>query len=247
MSKKHLIFLHGFLENANMWNPILNRISKSNYELHFPEIPGHGKNLTRVEPSMESYVQNIIEQVNLPAGDSYFFVGHSMGGYIGAHFCTTLKEKCLGLCLFHSKAGADDAEKIAARDRAIEAAKENKALYIRTMINGLFPDTTRENFREKIEEQIIYAQSLETEAITDSLGVMRDRSSTLEAMVNRNFPLYYFLGSEDKSIPLDVAMKEVEMLPGSAPQIVQGIGHMGHIEHPVSAGDFIQRILRASE
>jgi len=42
MSKKHLVFLHGFLENASMWNSILGRISKSNLQLHFPEIPGHG-------------------------------------------------------------------------------------------------------------------------------------------------------------------------------------------------------------
>lgn len=246
MSKKHLIFLHGFLENAKMWNPILGRISKSPYELHFPEIPGHG-NLaeTSVSPDMESYVEHIKTQLNIPEGEKYFFIGHSMGGYIGAHFCTQYAADCMGLCLFHSKAGDDDDEKKDARRRAIAAATENKDLYIRTMINGLFPDATRSNYDTEIEDQIAYAKGLPLESITNALTVMLHRSNTIPKMTERNFPLYYFLGTEDKSIPLEVALKEIETLPGSAHQIVEGVGHMGHIENPIVAGDFIQRILRA--
>jgi len=58
---KHLVFLHGFLENSTMWQPVLDRISKSTFKIHFPEIPGHGKNLAIPENhDVANYADNFI-------------------------------------------------------------------------------------------------------------------------------------------------------------------------------------------
>ncbi|MEZ4798830.1 MAG: alpha/beta hydrolase [Flavobacteriales bacterium] len=243
MSKKHLIFLHGFLENAKMWNPILNSLDTTDWQLHLPEIPGHGNNAELVTPNMLEYVENIHGQLQIPADEPYFFIGHSMGGYMGAHYCTQYAENCIGLLLFHSKASDDDDEKKAARNRAIEAAQQNQSLYVRTMINGLFPDSTRAQFEKDIETQISYAQALPTMAITNALTVMRDRESRLQALIASQIPVHYFLGSEDKSIPQQIALAEIQQLPNVTFHLEQNVGHMGHIECVNSVVDYFGKAL----
>lgn len=244
--RKHVVFVHGYLENSDMWNSVLGRISKSHLELHFPEIPGHGKRLSLpASITMDAYADDIMKQLNISEDEKFIFVGHSMGGYIGANIGRRYGHRLEALCLFQSKTGADDEEKKNARDRAMEAAAENKPLYIRSMITGLFDAALREKLDDKIEAQIAYARQLETKALVASLTVMKNREDETSRLKDRNFSLFYFLGENDPSISVTTALKEIEQLPGAAYHIEPGIGHMAHFEAPVSAGDFIQRMIRA--
>jgi pimeloyl-ACP methyl ester carboxylesterase len=245
MSKKHLVFLHGFLENASMWNSILGRISKSNLQLHFPEIPGHGLRHQLPEAiTIDAYADEVMSQLDIPNEEKFILVGHSMGGYIGANIAKRYGNRLHALCLFQSKAGDDDADKKTARDRAIHAAQENKALYVRTMINGLFHEKNKARLQDLIDQQINYATSLDVKAITSALTVMKNRPSEIESLLNRDFSLFYFLGENDPSIVLQSVLQEIENLPGAAYYIEPHIGHMAHFEAPQTAGDFIQRIVR---
>jgi pimeloyl-ACP methyl ester carboxylesterase len=246
MSNKRLIFIHGFLETASMWKPILPHLSKSAYALQLPELPGHGNNsFIPEEKTAEAYCKNLIDQLSLSDNDSLFIVAHSMGGYLSATLATMIPNQISGLCLFHSKAGADSEQKIQDRKNAIEAAKGNKNLYVRTMITNIFFENNRERCKEEIEKQIIEAQGLSIEAITSAQQVMINRKDRVQDLRNRNFPLYYFLGDKDTSIPLDVALNEIEQLPGAVAHISQNTGHMGHIENKRDVVEFLQRIMRA--
>jgi pimeloyl-ACP methyl ester carboxylesterase len=246
MSSRHLILLHGFLEDASMWNYILPHLSKKDYVIATPELPGHGKN--KVIPhkkTADDYCANILKQLDLKSEDQAFVIGHSMGGYLATTLVKMLPCSVQSLCLFHSKAGADSEQKIIDRKRAIEAARENKALYARTMINGIFGEENKERCHEAMEKQIAYASQLSFETIEASQTFMIQRPDNIEWMKNRNFSLYYFLGDKDNSLPLDVMQNELAQLPGSVAHIAQGIGHMGHIERTKEAAEFLQRILRA--
>lgn len=246
--KKRLVFIHGFLEHAGMWNAIISGISKKNYVLNTPELPGHGKNLSIPERHHASvWCKNILEQLNLGADENVFIIGHSMGGYLASSLVEMIGHQVSGLCLFHSKAGADHEQKIEDRNRAIDAAKANKELYVRTMINGIFYEKTRTIHQPEIEKQISYAQQLSVESIVASQEVMISRPDQIEFLKRRNFPLFYFLGENDTSIPLDIIQNEIRNLPGALAHIEPGIGHMGHIEATKSAIAFIQRILHTDQ
>lgn len=246
MSKHHIVFLHGFLENSSMWKPILNRISKTPFEIHLPELPGHGtRPLLSSTPDMDRYADDVLSQIPIASEESFIFIGHSMGGYLGCNIARRYPEKIKALCLFHSKASPDSPEKKAARDRAAEAARDNKELYIRMMISGLFSPTNREKLHDTIELLIEQANSMSVEAIQQALLVMKNRSNELPTLIDRNFPLFYFLGDQDPSLPLSDMKEELNQTPGSAHLIIEGIGHMGHFENPHVAGEFIQRILRS--
>lgn len=243
---KHVVFLHGFLENKHMWNSVLGRVSKSKLTLHFPEIPGHGQRpLNNIPPSIDAFADDILSQLDIPESEKFILIGHSMGGYIGANIGARYAHRLEALCMFQSKVTPDSEEKKAARLRAIEAARQDQALYVRTMINGLYAETERERLNDTIEEQIAYAKSLSFEAIAAALTAMRERDNKMYEMKNRPFSLFYYLGEKDPSIPLSEVLEEIQMLPGAAYHIEQGIGHMGHFEAPQHAGDFIQRMLRS--
>jgi len=246
MAKKRLVFIHGFLENASMWQPVVPRLSKKENGVSTPELPGHGKNLSLPkEISAKSYCHNILEQLDLEEEESVFIVAHSMGGYLSATLASMIPEKIRGLCFFHSKASADTQEKIADRERAIKAARENKELYVRTMLTSVFHPDNRTRCKDSLEKLIADAGKLSTEAVVAAQQVMISRPDQIATLQNRNFPLYYFLGDADPSLPLDIMKGELDQMPGAVAQIEPGIAHMGHLEHPQAAIDFIQRILRA--
>jgi pimeloyl-ACP methyl ester carboxylesterase len=246
MPAKHLILIHGFLEDASMWNYILPHLSKKDFVISMPELPGHGKNTQLpTEITTASYCQNILNQLSLHPDDEAIMIGHSMGGYLAASLSMMMPCKLRALCLFHSKAGADSEQKKADRKRAIDAAGENKSLYVRTMINGIFGESNRETNHAAIEKQIEYANTLSVDTIQAAQQVMLTRPDQIDQMKNRNFSLYYFLGEQDTSIPLEIVRSELNQLPGAVAHIAEGIGHMGHIERTREASDFLQRMLRA--
>lgn len=243
-NKKRLVFIHGFLENASMWQGIISGISKRNYVVNTPELPGHGKNSFLPEVhTAEVWCENILRQLGLEADEQVFVIGHSMGGYLASTLVNMISDQVSGLCLFHSKCGADLPQKIADRHRAIEAANSNKELYVRTMINSIYGEKTKSIHQASIEKHIEYAKQLSLETIVASQEVMISRPDQIATMQQRSFPLFYFLGEMDNSLPLSLMLEEVDQLPGSLAHIERGIGHMGHVEAAKSAVGFIQRIL----
>jgi pimeloyl-ACP methyl ester carboxylesterase len=245
MAQKHLILIHGFLENSSMWQPLLDRVSKREWNIQFVQIPGHGShpNLPK-EWTPEAYMHDLRSQITIGEGEKAFVIGHSMGGYLAAHLVQWMPEKISGLLLFHSKAGADEPEKVAARKKSIEAAKESKDLYVRTMITSLFNPEHREASHQAIEDQIAYAKELSVDTIAASHTVMFSRTSAVEGLKNRSFSLFYFLGKKDPSLPADLMEKELAELPGAVVYWTDVAAHMSHFESPKEAGDFLQRILR---
>lgn len=246
MSNKRLVFIHGFLEDSSMWKPIISHLSKSPYKLDFPELPGHGSNHEiPLEKTAVSYCKNILEQLQLGKDDTMFIIAHSMGGYLSATLATMVPNQISGLCLLHSKVGADSDEKKSDRRRAIEAARTNKDVYVRTMVTNIFYEKNRDRLYDQIEQQIAQAQKLSIEAITSAQEVMLERQDRIHDMKHRNFPLYYFLGDKDTSIPLEVAQHELTQLPGAVAHISRETGHMGHLENKRDVVEFLQRIMRA--
>lgn len=229
-----------------MWQPVLDRVSKSGYRIHLPELPGHGKNTTLPAAyTMDEWVENIMSQLDIPADEPFIFIGHSMGGYVGASLAMRYGQRIKAFCAFHSRIGDDPEEKKENRLRAIEAAKENRERYIRMMVSGIFHPQFHVHHQDKIDKQIDIALSVNIDTIEASHTVMRGRPNAIAAFQERNFPLFYFLGDHDSALPKEIMDEEIAQLPGAAVLFAHQTGHMGYIECPHVAGEFIQRMLRS--
>ena len=74
---------------------------------------------------------------------------------------------------------------------------------------------------------------------------MIERPDNIGFLKSAQFPVYYFLGREDKSIPLDQLMVELEQLPLANSHIVERAGHMGHIEAKSEAVRWLREVCSA--
>jgi pimeloyl-ACP methyl ester carboxylesterase len=88
-------------------------------------------------------------------------------------------------------------------------------------------------------------QDITVDCIRASHEVMIERPDNIEFLKSVAFPVYYFLGKEDKSIPLDQLRGELERLPAAHIHIVENTGHMGHIEAKAEAVSWVKDVCSA--
>ncbi|MBL7942447.1 MAG: alpha/beta hydrolase [Flavobacteriales bacterium] len=237
MAYPKLLLLHGFLETENMWQFLQPALPKG-VKTEAVKLPASYPGL----PLMKSIPETASDIWNSFQGAT-FLLGHSMGGYIAVEMALQQPHRVEGLCMFHSTAAADSPEKKADRLRAIEAVKNNKSRYVRTMINSLFAKSAVG--MPGPDEMISHAESLETEQIVSCLHAMMQREDHCRALSRRSFPLYYFLGTRDVRLPVEAMVEELRQLPGSLSHFSDGTGHMGHVESPQESIEFVKRILLA--
>lgn len=235
----HLVFIHGFLGHANMWNDLV-RSEFQNFKTSQPQVVGHGNNRAMHSATIQNMASDILNQLEILHNEKIIWVGHSMGGYIALELAKKHPNQTAAIALFHSTVAADTELKKQDRLRAIEAAKEHKALYASNLIDGLFHKPN--NHREEIDKQLQIIQEISTQTTIDCLEAMRQRSDSFEFIKSSQLPLYYFAGTHDKVLPLDRMQKEWEKIPHAKSVIAFQCGHMGHIEKPMMAFDFFNQI-----
>ena len=82
--KENILFLHGFLENSDTWNPFIGELSQT-YNCLFYDFPGHGTNQDFPENRINfTHISSeIIEGLLQCNITKTHIVCHSMGGYFG--------------------------------------------------------------------------------------------------------------------------------------------------------------------
>jgi pimeloyl-ACP methyl ester carboxylesterase len=155
-------------------------------------------------------------------------------------------ERIHALGFFHSKAGADNASKIDDRKRAMAAASQSKDLYLATMLRNTLAEGHVAQFQHELNDMIEAAQhDITSDCIVAAHSVMIERPDNVEYLKNVAFPLYYFLGMQDKSIPYEQIKPELESLPEAHIQIIENAGHMGQIECKSDAVEWIRSMCMA--
>ena len=228
-------FIHGFLEDNTMWSDI--DIPPSLQPV-FIELPGHGLRLNEACPADMSEMARTL--LPLFSATEFQIIGHSMGGYLISSLIENgLRPKRIGL--FHSKLGEDHSDKKAQRLRAMELVKENKSLYIHTMITNLFSSSLRAEMEEKITSLIQSAQSISIDTIIHCHRAMLHRTSGIDLTRHLSIPTYYFAGMEDHSVPFDQIQSEVAAI-GTLAQVTAHpqLGHMGQWESPKAVQEWLQ-------
>jgi pimeloyl-ACP methyl ester carboxylesterase len=96
---KTIVFLHGALGAASQFDDIISSLP-NNYNSIALDLPQHGMNTDEILPSIESYVDYVIQIIEAKGLQSISLFGYSMGGYIAlliAHRRPDMIEKVLTL------------------------------------------------------------------------------------------------------------------------------------------------------
>lgn len=228
--KKTIVFLHGFLENKEMWEDFANTL-KDDFHVVTIDLPGHGKS-DSIGPihgmgSASDVVKAVLDHLKVK---DFILVGHSMGGYISLTFADLFPDMVKGIVLFHSHGADDSAEVKRNRDRTIELIRESRAEFISRFIPDLFAPQNQEKFAELIDFQRAEAHQTSKEAIISALKGMRDRNSKLEFMKNTSIPILFVAGKQDSRIPVEKTLSQVQLPKHSELLLLDDCGHMGWAE-----------------
>jgi pimeloyl-ACP methyl ester carboxylesterase len=240
-----LVLLHGFLESSNIWNEYKEHLSRS-FRLILIDLPGHGNSLTDEDvysmDFMAGSVKAVLDHLKI---DSAVVIGHSMGGYVSLAFARKYSRMLKGLGLFHSTSLADSDEVRQLREKSIATIQRNPEKYISTFIPQLFASETKDLYLPEIKQLVTEASRMNPKAIMASQEGMKERSSTLDVLINASFPVMFIAGQKDSRVPFENIWVQMALTETAYSLILRNVGHMGYIEARIQCLDFIESFTRA--
>ena len=225
-----LVLLHGFLQNLDVWSSYTLSYMRYMRVINI-DLPGHGYSdlLGDVQPmeEMADSVNAILDELNI---DKCVMVGHSLGGYVALAFAEKYPYKLKGLGLMHSHALGDTRQSQVYRNRVCENVQLNRASYIVDFVSSLFAPENRLTLAQDIKDLQDECLETTTESIMATQRGMAMRPSRIKVLETLKVPILFVFGKQDSRLKLEVGISEAMIPYHSEIVILEGVGHMSHIE-----------------
>ncbi len=223
------VFLHGFLENAFMWQSISAQIPTSQRVITI-DLLGHGQTgclgYVHTMELMAEAINAVLNHLNI---DKLKFVGHSMGGYVALAYAELCPEHVTGLCLMNSTAQADSEDRKTNRDRAIAAVKQNYKAFISMSIANLFSDDNRPRMVQEIADTKEQALKTPLQGIVAALEGMKIRKDRSYILQDSSFKKMIIVGRRDPVLDYESVLEQIK---GTDIELIEfEDGHMSHLEN----------------
>ena len=210
-----VVLLFAFPLGPEMWAP-----QRDALERHDVVAP----NLYELDgSSIDEWAEQVFEEVD----GEFAAIGASMGGYVALALARLAPQSVRGLFLAGSRAGADDAERRAARNAAIETLREDG-------IEAWAPNAPAPPPPERTVEEVIRA----TEAL-------RDRRDSTDVVASFQGPLWVVVGDADPFLPVDEASEIVAAVPNGRLEIIEGAGHFTNVDRRNRFNELLAEFLRS--
>ena len=237
-----VLLLHGFLEDLSMWNPLVDSLLP-NYQVLRVELLGHGKTghlgYIHSMKDMAEAVEAVLEHLQI---ETYFVIGHSMGGYVALELSRINTKELKGLCLMNSTYKPDSKERKLLRKRANRMARENYPALVRMSYANLFSEESREQFPQEIEKGLLVALNTSVQGYLAAQEGMIQRSNFSEEFKTMTCKKMIILGKKDGLIDHEKLVEE--LLETNVEIVLLSEGHMSHVENKK---DFTYNIMRFIE
>jgi 3-oxoadipate enol-lactonase len=209
----NVVILHAFPLGPEMWAP--QREALEEHEVVAPNLYGLEGN------SIEGWAQQILDEVD----GEFAAVGASMGGYVAYELARRAPDRVRGLFLTGARAGADDEQRRAARNAAIETLR-------RDGIEAWAPTAPAPPPPERTVEELVRA----TEAL-------RDRRDSSDVVAAFRGPFWLVVGDGDPFLPVDEARGIVASAPNGRLEVLEGVGHFTNIERRTRFNELLREFL----
>jgi pimeloyl-ACP methyl ester carboxylesterase len=134
--KEKLLLLHGALGSKNQFSPLIERLEEY-FDVYAMNFEGHGGIESRIEFSIHTFTENVIEYMDLNSIDRTNIFGYSMGGYVALNLALKAPEKVKKIITLGTKFNWN-----------IEAAEKEVKLLNPMMIEEKVPQ-----FAEKLKQE----------------------------------------------------------------------------------------------
>ncbi|MGJ8744194.1 alpha/beta fold hydrolase [Polaribacter sp.] len=239
-----IVLIHGFLENATMWDEIVPQLTKKNRVITI-DLLGHGKSdcLGYVH-SMELFAETVEAVLKHVRIRKCILVGHSLGGYISLAFAKKNPHKIKGLCLMNSTSNPDDEDRKKLRIRANKMVQNSFESMVKMAVSNLFHQDNLIKFKNEIA--IVKKEALQTSLqgyIAANEG-MKNRLNTNHVLTDNSFKKLIIIGEKDPVLDCNTSLEEAKKT--NSQFVVFPDGHMSHIENidelKVALKEFVKSI-----
>jgi pimeloyl-ACP methyl ester carboxylesterase len=211
-----VVLLHAFPLGPEMWAPQQDVLA--GHDVFAPTLYDFSGN------SIDGWAERIAEEVE----GELAAVGASIGGYVALALARLVHGRVRGLLLAGARAGADDADRRVARDRAIETLRTEG-------IDAWSPSAPAPPPPERTVDELIRA----TEAL-------RDRRDSTDVVAGFQGPLWVAVGDQDPFLPVDEAREIVASAPNGRLEIFEGAGHFTNVERSDRFNELLREFLQAA-
>jgi pimeloyl-ACP methyl ester carboxylesterase len=196
----NIVLLHAFPLGPEMWEG--QRDALAGHEVFAPNLYELGGN------SIDGWAGQVLDDVD----GELAAVGASMGGYVALALARLQPERVRGVLLAGARAGADDADRRAARDKAIETLRTEG-------IEAWAPSAPAPPPPERTVEELVRA----TEAL-------RDREDSTDTVARFEGPLWIAVGDADPFLPVAEAREIVASAPNGRLELFEDTGHFTSLD-----------------
>ncbi len=240
--KLPLVLLHGFCEDATIWEEILPKIKGKIVRI---DLPGFGGSDVSETPGIEKYADATAAVLDFLKFEKSILVGHSMGGYAALAFAKKYPQRLAALGLLHSHPFPDSETAIENRRRGIEMLKSGKKnQYVAQLFPGLFPKEFAEAKPDILKRLIARAQKFPTEGIIQGLENMMTRPDHRKTLTAVACPVLFIVGKKDNLISPENAQEMTAMPEVADIHFLENCGHMGMLEMPERVGELVENFAR---
>ena len=235
------VLLHGFLENAQSWAPVIQSF-EDKYRFLAIDLPGHGKSgVLHEEATIDDYAHAVRTLLDALGVNQVRLIGHSMGGYVCLAFAKAFPSRIKGLLLLNSTPQPDTPARIKNRNHGIALATKNYTAIVRMSIANLFTKHYRKNHAEEIAEAQQEALKTEIPSYIGAQKAMMKRPDMTQFWKMAGFQKMMILGNEDLLIDAAAIKKEYQQVNVEI-RIITG-GHMSLFENPCAVLNAIKEFL----
>lgn len=230
---KNILLLHGWGCNINIFNKMINHLSKSN-KVYALDLPGFGKSDEPKTPwNANDYANLVIKFINKINIKKLSVLGHSNGGRIIIKMFSKEKPFEIDKVILVDSAGIKNKKNID-KSFKIKVIKSFKSVIFNKITNKLFPGLLNK-LKSKMGS-VDYRNA--TPVMRDTLVKLVNEDLT-DILSNINVPTLLIWGEMDTATPLEDAYKMEKLIPNAGLVLLKGRTHYSFLEEP----DTVNRVL----
>jgi len=239
-----IIFIHGFPLNKSMWDEQVVAFTKDNRVIVY-DIRGFGNSDAGTNDfTIELFVSDLLELMDLLKIEKATLCGLSMGGYIALNAIENFPKRFGALILCDTNCTADSSPTIEKRLMTIRSIRQNGVeQYANESLKVLFAPESFVTSKEKIAlvKEMIMKTSLET--LSSALLALTRRKETCTKLVGIHIPVLIVVGKEDQITPPDAAIQMQKKIKRATLNIIEHAGHLSNIENSFEFNDRIEKFV----
>ena len=227
-----IVLLHGFPLAKEAWDAQAGALAKQARVVRF-DLRGLGKTSVPMGPYlMESLASDVAGVLDALGIERATIVGHSLGGYVAFAFYRLFTERCAGLGIVCSRAGADDDATAAGREAlATRAEAEGIAPIAGAFVSRYFAPSIAATHPDLLARAHAIIAPTDPRGAAAMLRGMAARVASGDLFEEIDIPVRVIAGKDDAFVSVDL-MREISDGIAGAKLDVLDCGHFPLWEKP---------------